>query len=144
MEAPGRNVHQKARLDRAILDKGWHALEHRTGEKQARHGHLHVVVPAPGTSITCRNCDYVDKESRVSQSMFVCAACGYEAHADLNAAEVIRERGMKLALAGGTPVAARQGTNLGPTLVGAEPGAVGAGLGRGNEETGTSAIEGAA
>ncbi len=144
VDAPGKNVHQKAGLTRAILDKGWYALEHRTGEKQVRHGHLHVVVPAPGTSITCPECAHVDKESRVSQSMFVCTNCGYEAHADLNAAEVIRERGMKLALAGGTPVAAHQGTNLGPTLVGAEPGAVGAGQGCGNEETGTSAVEGAA
>ena len=146
VEAPGKNVRQKAGLDRAILDKGWYAIEHRTGEKQVRHGHLHLVVPPPGTSITCPapGCGHVDKDSRVSQSMFVCTNCGYEAHADLNAAEVIRERGIKLALAGGTPVAAHRGTNLGPASAGAEPGAVGAGLGCGNEETGTSVVEGAA
>ncbi|MHB8289860.1 MAG: RNA-guided endonuclease InsQ/TnpB family protein [Acidimicrobiales bacterium] len=144
VDKPGKNVRHKAGLDRAILDNGWYALEHRTDEKQARHGHLHLVVPTPGTSITCPECGHVDKESRVSQSVFVCTDCGYQAHADLNAAEVIRERGIKLALAAVTPVTAHQGTNLGPTLVGAEPGAVGARLGCGNEETGTSAVGGAA
>ena len=144
--APGKNVRQKAGLDRAILDKGWYAIEHRTAKKQVRHGHLHVVVPAPGTSITCPEptCAHVDDKSRVSQSMFVCTSCGYQAHADLNAAQVIRKRGIELAFAGGTPVTAHQGTNLGPASAGAEPGAVGAGRGSGNEETGTSAAEGAA
>ncbi|MHB8288383.1 MAG: RNA-guided endonuclease InsQ/TnpB family protein [Acidimicrobiales bacterium] len=121
VEAPGKNIRQKAGLNRAILDKGWYALERRTDEKQARHGHLHLVVPAPGTSITCPECGHVDKESRVSQSVFVCTDCGYQAHAERNAAEVIRERGIKLALAAVTPATAHQGTNLGPTLVGAEP-----------------------
>ena len=143
VEAPGKNMRQKAGLNRAILDKGWYALEHRTGEKLVRHGHLHLVVPAPGTSITCPECGHVDKESRVSQSVFVCTDCGYQAHADLNAAEVIRERGIKLALAAVTPVTAHQGTNLGPTLVGAEPSEL-SGPGSGNEETDTSAVEGAA
>ncbi|MHB8288316.1 MAG: zinc ribbon domain-containing protein [Acidimicrobiales bacterium] len=143
VENPGKNVRQKAGLDGAILDKGWYALERRTGGKQVRHGHLHLVVPAPGTSITCPvpSCRHVDKDSRVSQSMFICANCGHQAHADLNAAEEILERGIKLAHAGGTPVAARQGTNLGPTSVGAEPKHR---RGRGNEATDTSAVEGAA
>ena len=48
----------------------------------------------------------------------------------------IRERGIELALAGGTPVAACQGTNLEPALAGAEPGAVRDGRGSGNKETG--------
>ncbi|MDA8070746.1 MAG: transposase [Actinomycetota bacterium] len=149
VEAPGKNVRQKAALNRAVLDKAWYAIEHRTADKQARHGHLHVVVAAPGTSITCpvATCGHVDNKSRVSQSMFVCTNCGYQAHADLNAAEVIRKRGIELAFAGGTPVAAHQGTNLGPRtskdMCGAEPSEL-SGRGSGNEETGTSAVEGAA
>ncbi|MHB8320244.1 MAG: zinc ribbon domain-containing protein [Acidimicrobiales bacterium] len=118
VKAPGRNVRQKAGLNRAILNKGWYALEHRTGEKQLRHGHSHLVVRAAGTSITCVDCGHLDKDSRVSQSMFICTNCGYQANADLNAADEIRKRGIKLAFAGGTPVTAHQGTNLGPTLVG--------------------------
>ena len=47
----------------------------------------------------------------------------------------IRERGTELAFAGGTPVTARQGTNLGPEQPGAEPEQWGR-RGSGNEETG--------
>ena len=143
VKAPGRNVRQKAGLNRTILNKGWYALEHRTGEKQLRHGHSHLVIRAAGTSITCVDCAHVDKDSRVSQSMFICTNCGYQANAGLNAADEIRKRGIKLAFVGGTPVTAHQGTNLEPTLVGAEPGSVGAGRGSGNEETDTSTAEGA-
>ncbi|MHB8288357.1 MAG: RNA-guided endonuclease InsQ/TnpB family protein [Acidimicrobiales bacterium] len=143
VEAPGKNIRQKAWITRVIQDKAWYPLEHRTGKKQARHGHLHVVLGAPSTSITSPECGHVDNKSRVSQSMFVCTDCGYHAHADLNAADVIRERGIKLALAAVTPATAHQATNLGPTLVGAEPSEL-SGQGSGNEETGTSAVEGAA
>ncbi|MDA8400144.1 MAG: zinc ribbon domain-containing protein [Actinomycetota bacterium] len=110
------------------------------------HGHIHIAVEAPGTSITCPVVNYtqVNKGSCVSQSMFVCTARGYKAHADLNAPKEILKRGMKLAFAAGTRVTARQGTNLGPALVGAEPGAAGVGCGCGNEETGTSTVDGAA
>jgi len=76
----------------------------------------------------------VDPANRASRSVFICVACGYKAHADINAAIVIRERGIKLALAGGTPVAARQGTSLGPDLPGVESGAD-TGRGNGNQET---------
>ena len=144
IKTPGRNVTQKAGLNRASLNKGWYAPEHRTGEKQLRHGHSHVVVPAAGTSITCVDCAHVDKDSRVSQSMFACTTCGYEANADLNAADEILERGTKLALAAVTPATAHQGANLGPASAGAEPGSVSAGRGSGNEETDTSTVEGAA
>ncbi len=75
--------------------------------------------------------------------MVICTECGYAVHADLNTADDIRERGIKFAFAGGAPVTACQGTNLGLTLAGAEPGAVRAGHGSGNEKTGTSPVEGA-
>ncbi|MGH9069201.1 MAG: RNA-guided endonuclease InsQ/TnpB family protein, partial [Acidimicrobiales bacterium] len=145
IEAPGKKVAQKAGLNRAILDKGWGAIEHRTGEKAPRHGHLSVVVPARNTSITCPKpgCGFVDKANRVTRSMFVCQACGYAAHADTNAAIEVRERGIKLALAGGTPVAAHLGTNQGPDSSGAEPELWGR-PGSGNQETDTSADQGAA
>ncbi|MDA8401231.1 MAG: hypothetical protein M0008_14550 [Actinomycetota bacterium] len=68
--------------------------------------------------------------------MFCCVKCGYRAHADINAAEEIRERGIKLALAGGTPAAARQGTNLDTGTPVVESGASKAGQGNGNQEMG--------
>ncbi|MHB8288020.1 MAG: zinc ribbon domain-containing protein [Acidimicrobiales bacterium] len=80
-------------MNRATLDKCWYAIEHRTDEKQARHGRLHVVARTPGTSATFVECAYVDTYSRESSSMFACSACGYEAHADSSAADEILERG---------------------------------------------------
>ena len=134
IEDPGKNVKQKAGLNRVMLDKSLGAILTRTGDKAPSHGHKVLCVPAPGTSITCPECGYEDLKNRASRSVFICKLCGHRAHADVNAAINIRERGMKLTLAGGTPVAAYQGTNLEPTLVGAEPGSVSDGLGSGNKE----------
>jgi transposase len=134
IDNPGKNVRQKSGLNRVMLDKALGKILTRTDDKAHNHGHQVLCVPAPGTSITCVECGYEDRANRASRSVFICRACGYTAHADTNAAMIIRERGIKLVFAGGTPVAARQGTNLGPTLVGAEPGAVSDGRGSGNKD----------
>ncbi len=136
IDNPGKRVRQKSGLNRVILDKSLGKILTRTDDKAHNHGHVVLCVPAPGTSITCPECGYRDADNRASRSVFICKLCGHRAHADVNAAINIRERGMKLAHAGGTPVAAYQGTNLEPTLVGAEPGAVSDGRGSGNEKTG--------
>ncbi|MHB8324018.1 MAG: RNA-guided endonuclease InsQ/TnpB family protein [Candidatus Dormibacteria bacterium] len=133
-EAPGSNVRQKAGLNGSILNQGWGELAVRTADKVARHGHRTMSVPAPYTSQTCPDCGHVSADSRATRSMFVCVQCGHQGHADLVAARNIRERGIKLALAGGTPVTARQGTSLGPDLPGVESGAD-TGRGNGNQET---------
>ena len=106
IENPGKNVKQKAGLNRVMLDKSLGAIFVRTNDKAHNHGHVVLCVPAPGTSITCVECGYEDRANRASRSVFICGACGYTAHADTNAAMVIRERGIKLVFAGGTPVAA--------------------------------------
>ena len=81
VEHPGRNVIQKAGLNRAILDKGWAALANLTAHKAISFGHGTIAVPAPGTSFTCPNprCGYVDPANRASRSVFVCLRCGYQA-----------------------------------------------------------------
>ena len=137
IDNPGKNVRQKAGLDRVMLDKSLGKILTRTDDKVRHHGHKVLCVPAPGTSITCPKCGYRDAGNRATRSVFICKLCGHTAHADINAAINIRERGMKLVLAGGTPVAASQETNLEPALVGAEPGAVRDGRGSGNEEMGS-------
>jgi transposase len=134
IDNPGKNVRQKSGLNRVMLDKALGKILTRTDDKAHNHGHVVLCVPAPGTSITCPKCGHEDADNRASRSVFICKSCGHRAHADVNAAINIRERGIKLTLAGGTPVAAYQGTNLEPTLVGAEPGAVSNGLGSGNKD----------
>jgi IS605 OrfB family transposase len=51
-------------------------------------------VPPGGTSITCTRCGHQAKENRPEQAVFRCVSCGFEAHADGNAAVQIARRGI--------------------------------------------------
>jgi putative transposase len=107
-ERPGRNVRQKAGLNRAILDSGWGGLARRLREKSEASGVWLVEVPPAFTSQTCAACWSMRRENRESQAVFHCQDCGRWANADVNAAMVIRERGIRmLAPAAGHVVAAR-------------------------------------
>jgi len=83
MADPGRLVRQKAGLNRGILRSGWGLLVRRLEEKAP--GRVEKVNPA-FTSQRCSACGQVDAKSRESQARFVCTACGYACHADVNAA----------------------------------------------------------
>ncbi|GAB3173210.1 RNA-guided endonuclease TnpB family protein [Streptomyces incanus] len=83
VELPGRNVRQKAGLNRAVLAQGWGLLRRRTGEKAP--GRVEDV-PAPYTSLRCSACGWIEKDSRKSQAEFVCVSCGFSCNADENAA----------------------------------------------------------
>jgi len=80
---PGRNVRQKAGLNREILRSGWGLLVRRLEDKAP--GRVEKVKPHT-TSQRCSACGHVDPESRESQARFVCTACGFAGHADVNAA----------------------------------------------------------
>ncbi|GAA1794211.1 transposase [Actinomadura chokoriensis] len=85
----GRNVRQKAGLNRAILDKGWHRLELAIRNAARSTGTRVVLVNPAYTSQTCNRCGHVDAKNRESQTVFVCTACGHRDHADVNAAKNI-------------------------------------------------------
>jgi transposase len=82
-ENPGRNVRAKAGLNRAILGSGWGLLVRRLQDKAP--GRVEKIRPA-FTSQRCSACGQVDRDSRQSQAVFRCAACGFACHADVNAA----------------------------------------------------------
>ena len=92
VEDPGRNVKQKAGLNREILKSNWGRLErildYKTGQV--------VRVPPEYTSQTCAKCGHVDPANRKAQVHFHCMACGHTANADHNAAINILERGLAL------------------------------------------------
>ena len=96
LEAPGRNVAQKAGLNRSILAQGWGLFLARL-EHKAR-GRVRRVDPKH-TSQRCSACGHVAPESRESQAAFRCVACGFACNADLNAArniaagQAVTERG---------------------------------------------------
>jgi putative transposase len=83
VENPGRNVAQKAGLNRGILTSGWGLLAGRLEQKAP--GRVEKVKAAY-TSQTCHACKHIAAESRKRQATFVCAACGHRANADVNAA----------------------------------------------------------
>jgi putative transposase len=83
---PGRSVRQKAGLNRGILASGWGLLARRLQDKAP--GRVEKVNPA-FTSQRCSACGHVAAESRKSQALFRCTACGYSDHADVNAAKNI-------------------------------------------------------
>jgi putative transposase len=95
---PGRNVRQKAGLNRAILDQGWGMFRIMLGYKLADRGGTLIEVPAAYTSQTCAECGVIDPASRKSQSCFVCTYCGHEANADTNAAINILQWGLDKSL----------------------------------------------
>jgi transposase len=106
--SPGRNVRQKAGLNRSILGNGWGLLVQRLERKA--HGRVEKI-PAAYTSQRCSTCGHIARENRESQAVFRCAACGHMANADVNAA---------LNIAAGHAVTARGGVGL-PRPVNREP-----------------------
>ena len=85
-EAPGRNVRQKAGLNRAILRQGWGTFRILLEYKTRWAGGLLLLVPPEYTSQRCSVCGHVSGENRKTQAGFRCLSCGYDANADLNAA----------------------------------------------------------
>lgn len=99
---PGRNVAQKAGLNRGILANGWGQLARRLEDKAP--GRVEKIHPA-FTSQRCSSCGHVAAESRKSQALFACVACAWTGNADVNAAKNI---------AAGHAVTARGGTTYVP------------------------------
>ncbi|NHP18580.1 transposase [Rhodococcus sp. IC4_135] len=77
----------KSGLNRAILASYWGKFAQRLAHKMSV-----VAVPAAYTSQQCSNCGYTCPENRDSQAVFRCQGCGFEHHADTNAAINIRDR----------------------------------------------------
>ncbi len=108
VENPGKNVKQKAGLNRSILASGWGQLERKFAYKA---GELRFVEPAY-TSQACSQCGHTAKSNRPSQPVFACGACGFQANADHNAAiNILVRAGLPCAPvpARGTGAAARRG-----------------------------------
>ncbi|WP_030454290.1 RNA-guided endonuclease InsQ/TnpB family protein [Herbidospora cretacea] len=88
IEAPGKNVRQKAGLNRGILASGWAQLVSRLEQKAP--GRVIRVDPR-FTSQTCNACGHRAAENRENQADFHCRGCGRRGHADVNAAMNIRD-----------------------------------------------------
>ena len=103
IEQPGRNVRQKAGLNRGILANGWGLLVRRLEDKAP--GRVEKIHPAY-TSQRCSACGTVDAKARESQAVFACRSCGYAGNADVNAARNIAA-GHAVAARGRSPLGGR-------------------------------------
>ena len=79
---PGKNVRQKAGLNRQILLTAPGELRRQLEYKTARHGGKVVRVNPAHSSQTCPACEHVSKDNRPTRDRFVCTACGFAAPAD--------------------------------------------------------------
>jgi putative transposase len=86
IDNPGRNVRQKAGLNRGTFASARGLLVCRLGDKAS--GRVEKINPA-FTSERCSACGRVAAGTRKSQALFCCVACGYACHADVNAARNI-------------------------------------------------------
>ena len=108
VEEPGRNLKQKAGLNRAILATGWRQRERKRAYKAGRI----VKVPAAHTSQTCSGCGHVDPRNRPSQARFRGLRCSWALNTNHNAAVNILGRygaSVPARSARGTGASARRG-----------------------------------
>jgi putative transposase len=99
-EASGRNVRQKAGLNRSILGAAWGQTRTFTAYKARRAHKLSIDVTPYRSSQECAACGCINPDNRQSQSRFVCHDCGSIENADRNASRVVARRGVDLILSG--------------------------------------------
>jgi putative transposase len=91
----------KAGLNKKILASAWGKTVTFTKYKAVKAGKLCIKINPYQTSQECADCGHIHPDNRVSQSEFVCQACGHQDNADRNAGRVIARRGVRLILSGG-------------------------------------------
>ena len=98
IEKPGKNVKQKAGLNRSLLNVNLGQIKTYVIYKGRKQGVLTVEVKPQYSSQECHKCGFTHKENRVSQTIFSCLSCGLKCNADYNASMVIKHRGINLVL----------------------------------------------
>ena len=89
---PGRNVRQKAGLNRVLADAAPGSLISMIAYKAESAGGRMIRVDPRNTSRTCSVCSIVD-DTQLSRIRYRCG-CGIDMHRDHNAAINIRKRGL--------------------------------------------------
>lgn len=84
----------KRGLNRSISDASWGTLIDKIEYAAAKQGKSFFKVDPKNTSRTCSKCAVVDALSRFGEK-FLCTSCGYEAHADKQAAGNIKTRAIQ-------------------------------------------------
>ncbi|MYF93163.1 MAG: IS200/IS605 family element transposase accessory protein TnpB [Gemmatimonadetes bacterium] len=77
-----------------IAGWGFDQLRQFIAYKAQQAGVKLMLVDPKHTSQMCSQCGHIERANRSSQSKFRCKQCGYQAHADYNAARNIRARAL--------------------------------------------------
>jgi putative transposase len=86
----------KSGLNRSMHDAGWGIFLRVLSAKAESAGRHVIAVDPRHTSQRCAHCGHTAAGNRVTQAEFRCLACGYQAHADVNAANNILRAGLVL------------------------------------------------
>ena len=113
IENPGKNVKAKSGLNRSILQQGWGMFINMLEYKLSYNGGRLIKVDAKYTSQKCSHCGHTEKENRKTRSSFVCKSCGYEEHADINAAKNIKAAGHAVLACGSNHISGRNQESVG-------------------------------
>ena len=90
-----KNVKAKSGLNRSILDTSFSQLISFLEYKASHNGKLFTKIAPQYTSKGCSNCGTIKFDLKLKDRTFVCDACGFVTHRDLNAAINILRRGLK-------------------------------------------------
>ena len=93
IENPGKNLKQRAGLNRVIRESSWGRFNRYCNYKFKKV----LEVDLKYTSQRCSVYGYTCKDNRRTQNTFKCMACGHADHADYNASANIRASGIRAA-----------------------------------------------
>ena len=82
----------RGNLAKQILDCSWSEWFRQLRYKAEEAGRRFVAVDPKYTSQTCSQCGFKHPDNRKTQADFACLSCGYQDHADHNAAVNILAR----------------------------------------------------
>jgi putative transposase len=85
---------QKSGLNRVIGDAAWAELKQKVKQVAEKSGVLVHEINPKHTSQECSCCGYISPTNR-DKEKFLCESCGWIADADIDAAVVIRRRGLE-------------------------------------------------
>ena len=89
------NQSAKSQLNKAISDASWYSFKLKTKHQANKLGNWVTDINPRKTSQDCSQCGYISPKNRDGEK-FVCESCGHHEDADVNAAIVIGNRGIKL------------------------------------------------
>ena len=110
-EEPGKNVRQKAGLNRSMQRQGIGEVNRQLKYKSDWRGGVYLACPAPYGSQRCPSCGHISKENRKTQELFQCVKCGFTGNADWVAALNKLEAGRAFVACGEFPSWTRFGAS---------------------------------